>query len=395
MLSVTGSRMQFWAVLWHIRELSEHPIALGAIGAARILPVIVFSLIGGAVADSWDRRRVMFVTQFSMTLMALTLGLLTFQDRIALWHIYVLTALQAVAVSFDLPARQAMTPNLVPDDILPNAFTLISIAFQTGAIVGPALTGLLIAYGDLSQVYFVNALSFAAIIAALILMGKVKQEADPSGARKTVSLQAIRDGLAFIIDRPVIFSSMLLDFFATFFSSANALMPIFARDILRVGEVGYGWLSAAQSIGATGAALVLSQVDNLRRQGPILLAAVVMFGLATIVFGASPSFTLSMLALIMIGASDSVSMVVRNTIRQIRTPDYLRGRMVSINQIFFMGGPQLGEIEAGVIAQFFGAPFAVISGGIGCILAVGWVARRWPQLRSYSHEEAIVTARGD
>ena len=159
---------------------------------------------------------------------------------------------------------------------------------------------------------------------------------------------------------------MILDFFATFFSSANTLMPIIARDVLHVGAVQYGWLSAAQSIGAVAAALAISQIEHIRRQGVVFLSSVVVFGVATILFGLARSFMLAMLALVLVGAADSVSTIIRNTIRQLQTPDYIRGRMTSINQIFFMGGPQLGEVEAGVVAQLFGAPFAVISGGIGC-----------------------------
>jgi MFS family permease len=188
---------------------------------------------------------------------------------------------------------------------------------------------------------------------------------------------------------------MLIDFFATFFSSANTLMPAVARDVLGVGVVEYGWLTAAQSIGAVVAAVVLSQLSEIRRQGPVFLAAVMVFGAATIAFGLSSTFVLAMAALIVIGAADSVSTVIRNTIRQLQTPDHLRGRMVSVNQLFFMGGPQLGEVEAGVVAQFFGVPFAIISGGVGCILAVGWIARRWPQLRGYDGVEAMQTAPAD
>jgi MFS family permease len=183
---------------------------------------------------------------------------------------------------------------------------------------------------------------------------------------------------------------MILDFIATFFSSANTLMPIVARDVLGVGVVQYGWLSAAQAIGATLAALVMSQIDEIRRQGRVFLLAVVAFGIATVVFGLARSFTLAMAALIAIGASDSVSMIIRNTIRQLQTPDYIRGRMISVTQIFFMGGPQLGEIEAGLVAQIFGVPFAIISGGVGALLAVGWVVRRWPQLKQYNGDEPIL-----
>lgn len=397
MVSVTGSMMQFSALLWHIRELSDADhaaIALGAVGLARLVPVVIFSLVGGVVADRSNRRTVMFITQSSMAIIALILGLLTLTGQTALWHIYLLTALQAVAQAFDLPARQSITPNLVPADQLPNAFSMTSIAFQTGSIAGPALSGLIIAYWGLPYTYILNAISFLAVIFALIKMGDIPQQIDPSKNR-TTGIQSIKEGLLFLSERPIIFSSMLLDFFATFFSSANTLMPIFARDILHVGEIGYGWLSAGQSIGATLAAVTISQMDRIRKQGPVLLWSVVLFGVATIVFGVSTGFALSMLGLILMGVADAVSVVIRNTVRQLNTPDHMRGRMVSINQIFFMGGPQLGEIEAGIVAQLWGAPFAVISGGVGCILAVWWIAQRWPQLREYQGEVAGAAAGAD
>jgi MFS family permease len=387
-ISVAGSQMQLWALLWHVRLLTDQPIALGGIGLARILPVIVFSLIGGAVADSANRRRILFITQSSMAMVALALAWLTYIGEITLWQIYVLTAIQATALAFELPARQALVPNLVPPEDLSNAFSMQSIAFQVGSIVGPALSGLVIAYLGLYNAYVINAVSFLAVIAALLLIGTIPQRTRGSG-RIQVKFADIVEGVKFILGKPVILSSMLLDFFATFFSSANTLMPIFARDILQVGVVEYGWLSSAQSIGAMAAAAIISQLKEIRRQGRTLLMSVVAFGIATIMFGLARTFVGAMIALIFIGASDSVSAIIRNTIRQLQTPDYLRGRMTSINQIFFLGGPQLGEVEAGLVAQLFGAPAAVITGGIGCLLAVGWIARRWPQLRNYNGDEPI------
>jgi MFS family permease len=386
MISIVGTQMQVWALLWHIRTLTNQPIALGGIGLARIIPVIFLSFLGGVVADVANRRKVIFITQSVMALGALALASLTFYEKIALWQIYALTAIQAVAVAFDNPARQALVPNLVPARDLPNAFNMNSVAFQTGSIVGPALSGLIIAYLGQAYVYLFNAISFVAVLVALVMMGSVEQQIQPD-QRVTVNLSAIQDGIHFILAQPIILSSMLLDFFATFFSSANTLMPIFARDILHVGAIEYGWLSAAQSIGAVVVALVISQVHEIRRQGPIFLISVVIFGVATIFFGLSTLVWVAMLALVLAGAADTVSTIIRNTIRQLQTPDYIRGRMTSINQIFFMGGPQLGEVEAGAVAQFFGAPFAVVSGGVGCILAVIWIARRWPQIARYNGDE--------
>ncbi len=391
LISVAGSQMQLWALFWHIRTLSDQPVAVSGVGIARFLPILLLSLFAGLVADRHNRRRVMLTTQSLMMFTALALAGLTALGLIRLWHIYLLTALQAAAIAFDTPARQALIPNLLPKADLPSAFSLNSIAMTTGSIVGPALSGVVIAYAGQEFTYLFNAVSYLAVIGALIAMGEVPQ---PSAARLSattgIDWAAIRQGIRFIVNSPIILSSMLLDFLATFFSSANTLLPFIAQDILRVGPVEYGWLAGAQSIGGILAGLALSQRSNLRRQGMILLNAVLVFGAATILFGLSRWFWLTFLALTLIGGADAVSTVLRNTIRQLQTPDALRGRMVSINQIFFMGGPQLGEIEAGVVAQAFGVPAAVITGGIGCILAVGFVTWRWPQLRHFNGDEPIL-----
>jgi len=379
--------MQIWALFWHIRTLTEEPIALGGIGLPRILPIIIFSLIGGVIADSFNRTKILFFTQGSAAILALALGLLTQFGQITIWHIYLLTAIQAVAIAFDGPARQALVPNLVPAKDLPNAFSMTSIAWQTGSILGPALTGFTIAFGGQQAVYYINAISYLAVIIALILIGNVPQTKTDRIAG--VSWSSIKEGVHFIVNKTIILSTMLLDFFATFFASANTLMPIVARDILKVGVVEYGWLSAAPSVGAVIAALVISQIHELRRQGPLFLGSVVIFGLATVVFGLSTSIVLAWGALAVTGAADSVSTIIRNTIRQLQTPDYLRGRMTSVNQIFFQGGPQLGEVEAGVVAQLFGAPFAIISGGIGCIVGMALIIRKWPFLLTYDGDEHI------
>jgi MFS family permease len=380
--------MQLWALFWHIRVLTDSPIAISLIGLVRFLPILVFSLVGGLVADLYDRRKILFITQTTNMLVAFALAYLTASGAIQLWHIYTLTAIQAVAISFDSPARQAMTPNLVPRVDLPSAFSMNSIAQNVGAIVGPALSGVVISALGQQYTYLFNAISFLAVIAALALMGPVEQTVNEEARRRGINLGAIREGVKFITARPIILSSMILDFFATFFSSANTLLPFVAKDVLRVDVIAYGWLSASQSIGSVAAALFISQRVTLRRQGPVLLGAVVAFGLATILFGLSQAFALTMLALILAGAADAISTILRNTIRQLQTPDGMRGRMTSINQIFFAGGPQLGEIEAGLVAEALGVPFAIFSGGIGCLLAVGIIAMRWPQIRRYNGDEA-------
>lgn len=386
MVSVAGSQMQVAAIHWHIRDLSEtpDPLALGGIGLARILPVIVFSLIGGAFADTYNRRTILFITQVSMALTAVGLAALTFTGLAEIWHIYALTAVQAAAIAFDAPARQAIVPNIVEAKDLPNAFSLNSIAFNVGAVAGPVMSGIVIATLGQAYTYFFNALSFLAVIFALLAIGKIPQ--DFSNARG-VSLSAIVDGVRFIFSRKIILSTMVMDFFATFFAAANTMLPIIARDMLKVGEVGYGLLSAAGSAGSVLAAFVVSQLPNLRRQGPIFLTAVIVFGLATIAFGLSQTFWLAFITLALMGAADSVSTIIRNTIRQLNTPDHIRGRMTSINQVFFQGGPQLGEVRAGLVASALGVPFAIVSGGIWTIIAALFIMAKWPVLRQYdSHE---------
>jgi MFS family permease len=387
MISVIGTQMQQWALFWHISQLSKDPIAVSILGGIRFLAVLAFSLVGGLVADRYNRRTIMFITQSASMLVAIALGLLTVSGDIKLWQIYGLTAVQAAAMAFDLPARQSLVPNLVPREDLPSAFSMQSISFSVGAIIGPALSGIVIGYLGQEYVYFINAITFLAVIVALLLMGNVEQSRPLVQKGFRAALLDIKDGVHFIRHQPLILSTMILDFIATFFSSANTLLPYFTQNILHVGEVAYGWLAAAQSIGAVFVGLVISQFHHLRRQGILLLGSVVVYGAATIVFGISAMYTVIFLALILMGAADSVSTIIRNTIRQLNTPDSLRGRMTSINQIFFMGGPQLGEIEAGAVAQFFGVPFAIVSGGIGTILGVWLIVSRWPALPRYNGDE--------
>jgi len=388
LISVAGTQMQIWAIFWHIRTLTDQPIAISGVGLARILPVIIFSLISGAVADSYNRRTIIFITQSCAAVLALILGLLTLSGHITIWYIYLITAIQAIVIAFDGPARAALIPNLVPVEDLANAFSLNSIAFDAGSVIGPAITGFVIAASGQASVYIINAISYVAVIIALILIGEIpqKMQARTNG----VSLISIREGIGFIVSKPIIFSSMILDFIATFFASANTLMPFVANDVLHVSVVAYGWLSAAQSVGAMIAAVIISQVHQLRKQGALFLGAVFIFGLATVVFGAATSFAVAWIALAITGAADGVSTIIRNTIRQLQTPDEMRGRMTSVNQIFFQGGPQLGEFEAGAVAQLFGTPFAIISGGIGCIIGLGFITIKWPRIWRYNGDEPMM-----
>lgn len=265
--------------------------------------------------------------------------------------------------------------------------------FQTAAVLGSSLAGLVIANLSVGWIYAFNAVSFMPVMIALWLMRGIP--ARRASEKSEISLKAAVEGLRFVFREPMIRSTMLLDFVATFFSSATALLPIFAQDILNVGAQGCGWLYAAPSAGALiASALMVRQVDRIRRRGWVLLWAVFGYGAATVVFGPSRNFWLTLLCLALTGASDTVSMVLRNIIRQLGTPDHLRGRMTSVNMIFFMGGPQLGELEAGAVANWLGAPFSVVSGGLGCLLATVWVAWQTPVLRRYRREASAPAAQG-
>ncbi len=389
-ISMVGSQMQQWVLFWHISQLSRAPIAVSIVGGVRFAAVLAFSLVGGLVADRYNRRGILFLTQSVLLLVAVALGVLTLFHVIRLWHIYLLTAIQASATAFDLPARQSLVPNLVPREDLPSAFSLQSIAFNTGAIAGPALSGIVIGCWGLAYAYFFNAVSFLAVIFALVLMGAVPQQQSISQKGLKAAFADIRAGIHFIRHQPLIQSSMILDFSATFFASASTLLPYFSQYVLHIGEVAYGWLAAAESVGAVLVGLVVSQFNNVRRQGLLLVGSVVVFGLATILFGVSRLYAVIFFALALAGAADSVSTIIRNTIRNLNTPDSLRGRMTGVNQIFFMGGPQLGEVEAGALAQAFGVPFAIFSGGIGTILIVALIAARWPVLVRYNGDEPSV-----
>jgi MFS family permease len=380
-ISFTGSQMQSVAILWQVYALTHNPLALGVVGLVRLLPIFIFGILSGVAADSLDRRKMMLVTQSGMAIVALAFAAFTFTNTMTVGLLYLLAALSSTFGAFDSPARQSLIPTLVPREDLANAFSVNSTMFQAANVLGPALGGLLIGRSGLGWVYFINAVSFLAVIFSLLAMTGIGGRIEDRGR---ISFGAALEGMRFVFSHPIIRSTMLLDFIASFFASASALLPIFAADILHVGAEGYGVLFSAAAIGALTAGVTLSLLHRISRQGRVLLVAVGLFSLGTILFGISRTFWITFCALALTGASDMISTVIRNTSRQLQTPDALRGRMVSLNMIFFMGGPQLGEFEAGAVANWLGAPVSVILGGIGSLAAVIWVAATTPELRSYS-----------
>ncbi|HEV7377066.1 MAG TPA: MFS transporter [Pyrinomonadaceae bacterium] len=386
LVSVTGSQMQLIAINWHVYLLTKSPLALGAVGLVRVVPIILCSLLGGLVADAFDRKRLILGAQTVMLLSAGVLAAITASGLQRVWPIYLLTAISSAAVAFDNPARQALLPMLVPADEFPNAVSLGMIALHVSMISGPALAGIILSGLGPAIVYALNALSFLAVIVAVLLMRASGRVDSDGSVVSRVSLGALREGLSFVWRTPIIVQTMTLDFVATFFASATALLPIFAAEILHVGPRGLGLLGAAPAVGSVIAALAMARLGMLSRQGATVIGAIGVYGAATIAFGLSKVFWFSLLMLALTGAADSISTVLRQTIRQLVTPNHLRGRMTSVNMIFFMGGPQLGEMEAGVLAKLLGAPLSVITGGVGCLIAVVLAARRSTSLLNYRGE---------
>ncbi|MBW7884464.1 MAG: MFS transporter [Caldilineaceae bacterium] len=399
-ISIIGTQMQYVAINWHIYKLLQgstlslelfgqtitlnpEALGLGGVGLARIVPIFLFALVGGTLADVRNRRTLLIGTNGAAALFATILALLSWTGRDSIWAIYLLTAAGAATAAFSGPASQSLIPNLVPREHLTNAISLNSLTFQLAMIVGPASAGLLMGATDVGWVYGVNAVSFAVIIGAL---ARLRYRGGAAAPGTAVGARAIMEGWRFVRGTRIIWGTMLLDFMATFFGSARTMLPLVAGQMLGVGAQGYGLLATAEAVGSVVAGLIISLRKDIYRQGSVLLISVACYGLATVLFGLSTSFVLSYLFFAGTGAADTVSMVIRQTIRQVMTPDRLRGRMTGINQIFFMGGPQLGELEAGLVAAALGAPFAIVSGGLATLVLTAVIAWRYPRLRQYTSD---------
>ena len=393
LISITGSQMQLWSLYWHLRLLTDQPMIISGIGLVRFVPVIFLTLIAGVVADRFDRRKTTIITQFAQGGAALLLGVSTYFGMTSIWMLFGLVAIQAVAGTFDIPARQSLIPSLVPREDLSSAYSLTTIAAKVGGIVGSSISGLVIAYMGLQWAYWLNAISYLAVIVALIAMGKVRSETTKTTTLSGNAFADVRAGFKFMKESPVILSVIIIDFFGTFFASAKTLLPFVATDILNVGAVKYGLLSAAQSVGTLVTGLYLSLKTRVRRQGILIVTSVTAFGLATVLFGLSRTFWLTMVALFLIGIFDGFSSIIRNTVRQLLTPDEMRGRMMSLTQLSTKGGPQLGEVESGLIAQWLGVPLAIITGGVGCIVAAWLVVRKFPKLLKFDGVDTTVAVK--
>ncbi len=388
-ISEIGNQMQIVAVAWQVYELTRNPVYLGFIGIASFAPTLIFSLVGGLAADKLDRRKLLIISQIALALCAFVLFYLTIFHLINPWVIYLVLALQFTASAFSLPARQAVLPHLVPKNYFMNAISLHSLQFQTAVMTGPAIAGFLIGGFGVQSVYLFNGISFLIFIISILM---VKVPLNAVNVDVEFNAASVMAGIKFVITTPILYSTMILDFLATFFGTATILMPVFAKDILHVGPQGLGLLYSAPAIGAIVAGIIFSVLPHhqIKHQGKIIIYSVIFYGLATIGFGLSKTLYLSVFFLILVGFWDMISSVIRNTIRQLITPDHLRGRMISIMRIFFQGGPQLGEIEAGFLASVVGGPLSVVLGGVGAVVITSILGYFSPHLRRYQGKELVV-----
>ncbi|MBN3813720.1 MFS transporter [Paraburkholderia sp. Ac-20347] len=378
------------AMGWHIYALTKSPFALGLLGLAQFLPMFLLTLVVGHVADRYDRRRIAAVCQSIECVAALTFALGTFGGWLSAPMIYVLAACVGAARAFESPAISSLLPGVVPRAQLPNATAWSTSATQTAQIVGPALGGLLYGLGA-GPAFLACAVSFAM---AATFSATIPLKARPP-SRAPVTLESVFSGIAFIRSQPVILGALSLDLFAVLFGGATALLPVFARDILHAGPLELGLLRSATAAGALAGTIWLAHFPLRRRPGLSMFGGVIVFGCATIVFGLSHNVVISLLALAVLGASDVVSVVVRTSLVQLRTPDEKLGRVSAVNSLFIGTSNQLGEFESGLTAGWWGAQPAVLVGGVATIgVALLWM-KLFPGLRdtrSLEREDAHVAA---
>jgi MFS family permease len=380
MAAIFATQIQTVAVGWQVYDLTRNPLDLGFVGLSQFLPALALVLITGMVADRYRRRTIMAVCLAGEALAAAALLIFTATDQRGVWFIFVVIAAFGIARAFYSPAQQSLLPNLVPTEMLSNAIALNSIAWQFGTICGPVAGGLL--YGLAPEAAYATAFALLIIAAVLILL-------IPPQPRKAVSppttWQTIAAGFKYIWREKIVLGAISLDLFAVLLGGATALLPVYARDILQVGPWGLGLLRAGPAIGAITVAIYLTTHAVRDHAGRMMFLFVGVFGLFTIVFGVSTSVWLSVVALIIMGAADMVSVYVRETLIQLWTPDQVRGRVNAVNMVFVGASNELGEFRAGVSAAIFGTVPAVVLGGLGTLLVTGLWYWWFPELRRARH----------
>jgi len=378
LISATGTQMQIVAVAWQVYLLTHSAIALGIIGLLQAIPRLLLSLVGGVFADRFDRRKLLLVIEAAMATSSVALALCTHFQVINLVIIYIVVLISASVSAFEFPTRQAIIPTLVPRSQLASAVSLSSVMMQLTFVIGAAFGGYTVVWFGLVDTYWLDVFSYLVVIGSILLMVVPRI---PLEKRAKAGPRALMDGIHFLRSHPIILAVLSLDFFATFFGSPRALLPIYASDILHVGPTGLGILLAATSMGAVALAPFTGLIGRIPRQGLGVVLSIIGWGICIAAFGfSSGPLWLSVFLLAGAGAADMVSMILRSLIIQLTTPDEFRGRISSVNAMFVIGGPMLGQFESGLVASFTTPQFSVISGGVACIIVTLIIAACIPGL---------------
>jgi len=375
-LASLATQVQTVAVGWQVFSVTGDPFDLGLVALSQFLPFILLILPAGHVADRYDRRRVQFWTYVLLAACAAALLALTLNGVEELLPIYGVMVLFGVARAFNQPTSQALLPNLAPMALFPRAVALNSSLGQIATIAGPAIGGVLVLFG----VEIAYGLCVALLAVAVILVANLRAGGRAEASREPVSWATLLSGVAFVRSRPIVLGSISLDLFAVLFGGATALLPIYAGDILDVGPAGLGAMRAAPAVGAAALAAVLTVRPMRRHFGPWMFGGVIVFGIATIIFGVSTSFAVSLVALVIMGAGDMVSVYIRHLLVQLETPDAIRGRVSAVNSVFIGASNELGEFESGITAAWWGVVPAVVVGGMATLAVAGGWARLFPVL---------------
>jgi len=377
-LSTLALQIQTVAVGWQLYLLTGSALDLGLVGLAQFVPTVVLTLVVGQVADRYDRRLVVVLCHVVEGAAVGALAVGTVAGWLTREGILALVVVLGAARAFENPSRTALVPRLVPLAALPRAIASITAAGQMARIGGPALGGVLLALGPATAYTTVVGLyAVGGLLTALV------RDAPPVRVREELTTASFFSGVAFIFQRRLLLGLMSLDLFAVLLGGATALLPIYARDILGTGPGGLGLLRAAPAVGALVMSAALARYPIGRNAGPMLFGSVLVFGLATVVFGVSTNLALSLIALGVLGGSDLLSMIIRQSMVQLRTPDAMRGRVSAVHSLFTGTSNQLGEFESGLLAALFGAVPAVLVGGIGTIVVVALWMYRFPELRRF------------
>jgi MFS family permease len=369
-------QMQTVAVGWQVYEITRDPLDLGLIGLSQFLPFVVLVLPAGHVADRHNRQKLLAACYALELVCALLLLAFTLSGVAVAWPVFAVMVLFGAARALSMPAGQALLPNVVPPALFSRAVAVNSTTWQLSTIVGPAVGGIVYLFG--AEVVYA---SVAALLAAATILMAGVQAPSPVRSEEAVTLDALLEGLRFVYRRKVVFGAISLDLFAVFFGGATALLPAYASDILQVGPDGLGLMRAAPGVGAALVAVALAWRPITRRVGPAMLWGVAAFGVATVVFGISTNFLLTLAALAVLGAADMVSVYVRHMLVQLETPDAIRGRVSAVSAVFIGASNELGDFESGVTASWWGLRPAVVVGGVASIAIAGLWARAFPGLR--------------